>query len=113
MATDSDDLLAETTLSEASSNSSEASSNSSSEAPSDGQDIQTVNAFDSSDDGSDQPLMSTDEENPIPSLPNEDEYGGRGEPELQKTSFLQGDVVEFCYEGKIYTGAIDDAPKMI
>lgn len=36
----------------------------------------------------------------------DDGYGGRGEPELQETNLIEGDILEFCYDGVIYSGLV-------
>ena len=43
----------------------------------------------------------------LPDLEDADDgYGGRGEPELQETNLIEGDILEFCNDGVIYTGLV-------
>ena len=63
--------------------------------------------LDSSADEKD-PLPYSDEDlDLLPDLEDADDgYGGRGEPELQETNLIEGDILEFCNDGVIYTGLV-------
>ena len=71
-------------------------------------DSENLEALNSSADEKD-PLPFSDEDLDI--LTNleddaDDGYGGRGEPELQETNLIEGDILEFCNDGVIYTGLV-------
>ena len=68
-----------------------------------------LNAFDSSTDEdnkhaySDAEISSNAEADAgIELEDSDDEYGGRGEPELEQFHFLMGDIIDFCYEKGLY-----------
>ena len=42
------------------------------------------------------------------SVASEDEYGGRGEPEAASIVLIESDVIEFKWEGTIYTGVVQE-----
>ena len=41
----------------------------------------------------------------------EDGYGGRGEPEIVQINLIEGDVIEFSYSEKLYSGMVEKVSK--